>query len=172
MSTDGSSGDRSITRRRVLATSGTALLAAVAGCSAVGELIGEMILSEVNIINETDQRISGSIEVVDPAGDTVLDEAFDLVPSGESDAEDDGKNSAAIYDDVWTDPGAYEVSIEVTNTDIGGSTGTSETVSIADTEAEMLGVTLGPEGEEAILLRTGEEPADISDPADVSADGD
>lgn len=101
----------------------------------------------------------------------MLDEPFDLVPAEASDAGDDEKNAAVTYDDVWTDAGAYEVSIELGNTDIEGTTGTSETVSIADTEAEMLGSTLGPEaGDEAILLRTGDDPADISDPADVSTD--
>jgi hypothetical protein len=162
-------GARYTTRRRLLAASGTALLSSVAGCSAVGELVGEALLAEVNIFNETDQQVDGTVGITGPAGATVLDETFELVPSEASAADDDEKNAAATYDDVWTDPGGYEVSIELTNTDIEGTTRADETVDIEDTQAEMLGVTLGPgAGDESILLRAGEEPAEISDPADVA----
>lgn len=162
----------STTRRRLLAAGGSAIVTAVAGCSAIGELVGELTLGEVNVFNETDQQISGSIEIIGPGGDTPLEEAFDLVPPEDSEADNHAKNSGATYDDVWTDAGEYGVSVELTNTNIEDTTSAEETVNIADTDAEMLGVTLGPDGrDEAILLRAGADPADISDPADVSTEG-
>jgi hypothetical protein len=143
----------------------------VAGCSAIGELVGELTLGEVNVFNETDQRISGSIKIISPDGDTALEETFELVPPEDSEAGDDAENSGIAYNDVWTDAGEYGVSIELTNTDIEDTTSAEEMVDIADTDAEMLGVTLGPDGrDEAILLRAGEDAADISDPADVSTE--
>ena len=163
------SGGISTTKRRLLAAGGSAIITAVAGCSAIGELAGELILGEVNVFNETDQQISGSIKIISPDGDTALKETFELVPPEDSESGDDAKNSGIAYNDVWTDAGEYEVSIELTNTDIEDTTSTEEMVNIADTDAEMLGVTLDPDGrDEAILLRAGEDAADISDPADVS----
>jgi hypothetical protein len=172
MASRSSSSEISTTRRRLLAAGGSAVVTAAAGCSAIGELVGELTLEEVNIFNETDQQISGAIEIIGPNGDAVLEETFDLVPPEDSEAGDDTKNSGTTYDDVWTDAGEYGVSIELTNTNIEDTTNAEGVVDIADTGAEMLGVTLGPEGrDEAILLRAGEDPADISDPADVSTEG-
>lgn len=143
-----------------------------AGCVAVGEFIGDVLLKEGNVFNETDQRVSGSVEIVGPGGETVLNGSFDLVPAEGSDAGDAEKNTAVTDDDVWTGAGAYEVSVELGNTAIEGTTGTSETGSVADPGAEMLGVTLGPEaGDEAILVRVSDDLAGISDPADVSTEG-
>jgi hypothetical protein len=145
------------------------MLSTVAGCSAVGEFVGEALLEEVNIFNETDQQVSGTIEVIGPAGDTVLDEAFELVPGEAAAADDDEKNAATTYEDLWTEAGSYEVSIELANTDIAGTRRAKKTVTIADTQEDMLGITLGPgAGNRAFLLRAGDDPADISDPADVA----
>lgn len=143
------------TRRQVLVASGTTLLATLAGCSAIREFTSDLALEEVNIFNMADRQIRGSIEVVDPAGDTVLEEGFDLKH------EQDQNNG-----DVLGDAGGYAVSVELTNTDIAGRSRATETVSIDDTTEQRVGVVFNTNEEyDPIVIRVGTTPKDFLDVA-------
>jgi len=142
----------SITRRQVLAASGTAVLTSTAGCGAVTNLIGNQVLEEVNVLNQLNREVSGSIAVVDPPGNTVLNKTFD-VPSTES---DEGSNVVA-YDDVWTTTGEYGISVELTDVEIEGTSEANQTVSIENTEEQMVAVSIGSGDEDRpIVIRVGE----------------
>ena len=102
-----------------------------------------------------DRQIEGSIEVVDPAGDTTLEKTFDL------EHEQDQHNGS-----VFRDVGGYAVSVELTSTEITGSSQASETVSIDDTAEERVGVVFTTnERDEPILIRVGATPKDFLDVA-------
>jgi hypothetical protein len=145
----------STTRRGFLAAGGTAAVAAVAGCTAISNFIMNRFLGQVNVLNQYDEKVDGTVEVVDPAGDTVLDESYKLAAKGE--AGDERDSNFAAYDDVWTEAGSYEVSIELTNVEIDGVSQASETVSVEDTGSEMLGVALGAEDSDPISFDVGDD---------------
>jgi hypothetical protein len=131
--------------------SGTALLTSVTGCSAIRNFTSDLALEEVNVFNMADRQIKGSIEVVGPAGDTALERRFDL------EHEQDQNNG-----DVFTDTGEYTVSVELTNTEIEGSSQASKTVSIDDTDEERVGVVFNTNEEyEPIVIRVGTTPEDF-----------
>ncbi|WP_256392967.1 hypothetical protein [Natronoarchaeum rubrum] len=160
-------------RRSFIAASGTAVLAATAGCTAVVDFIGDRLLEEVNVFNEINRPVAGSIVVTDPDGETVLDETFDIAPSDDDDSGsggDNGSNSGedgqgiAVYDDVWTGSGSYEVSVELDGTEIDGQSQASETVTINAPDEEMLAVALGSaEMDDPIDFRVGESLSDFAD---------
>ena len=174
--TDQMSDDRARpSRRSFIAASGTAVLAATAGCTAVVDFIGDRLLKEVNVFNEINRPVAGSIVVTDPDGDTALDETFDLAAS---DDEDEGSNSGsdngsssgdddqslAVYGDVWTGSGSYEVSVELDGTEIDGQSQASGTVTINNPDEEMLAVALGSgEMDEPIDFRVGESLSDFAE---------
>ncbi len=130
------------TRRKLLVTSGTTGLALTAGCTAVADFIGDQLLKQVNVFNETSQPVTGSIVIVDPAGDTALDQEYDLAPS---DSENNDERSVAVYDDVWGKTGAYEVTVELADVEANGKSRASETVTIDDSDEQMLAIELGSE---------------------------
>jgi hypothetical protein len=141
----------STTRRQVLVVSGTALLTSVAGCSGIRDFTSDVALDEVNVFNMADRQIEGSIEVVDPAGDTALEKTFDL-------EHEQDQNSG----DVLGATGEYAVSVELVNTEIDGSSQASETVSIDDTDEQRVGVVLNTNEEyEPIVIRVGTTPKDF-----------
>jgi hypothetical protein len=145
--TDGAS----TTRRELLALSGAALLTSVAGCSAIREFTSDVALEEVNVFNMADRRIEGSIEVVGPAGDTALEETFDL-------EHEQDQNSG----DVLGATGEYAVSVELTNTEIEGISEANTTVSIDDTEEQRIGVVFNTSEEyDPIVIRVGTTPKDF-----------
>ena len=110
-----------------------------------------MALEEVNVFNMADRQITGSIEVVDPAGDTALEKTFDL-------EHEQDQNSG----DVFGATGEYAVSVALMNTEIEGSSQASKTVSIDDTDDERIGVVFNTnEGYEPIVIRVGTTPKDF-----------
>ncbi|WP_226039982.1 hypothetical protein [Natrinema sp. DC36] len=111
-STDRSRIDRLCSRRTFIAAGSTTALVSLAGCSAIADFLADMALQEVNVFNGADQSVSGSIEIVDPDDETVLEETFDLEEEPEEDEETGDSNEAlAQYDDVWTATGDYEVTV-------------------------------------------------------------
>ena len=141
-------------RRQFLAASGTAVLTTVAGCSRLANFIADQILEDVNVFNETAQQRSGSIKITGPAGDTVLDDSFDL---SSSESEDNDNDSTAVFADVWTEAGSYDATLEL-DTDIDGRSQATDTVTISDPDEEMLAVVLGAESiDEPIGFRVGED---------------
>jgi hypothetical protein len=135
----------------MLAMSGTALLTVVAGCSAIRGSTSDLALKEVNVFNMADRRVKGSVDVVDPAGDIALEKTFDLEHE-----EDDNSG------DVFGGAGEYEVSVELTNTAIEGTSQASETAYIDDADEERLGVVFNTNEEyEPIVIRVGTTPRDF-----------
>jgi hypothetical protein len=139
------------TRRQVLVVSGTALLTSVTGCSEIREFTSDLALEEVNVFNMADQRVKGSVTVIDPGGNTVLERTFDL-------EHEQDQNS----DDVFGDAGEYVVNTELTNTEIAGSSEASTTVSIDDTTEERVGIVFNTNEEyDPIVIRVGTTPKDF-----------
>ena len=146
-----------VTRRRALAIGGSTVLASMAGCSTVLNAIGDQVLEQVNILNQLSQEVSGTIEVTDPAGETVLDTEFD-VPSTES----DGNSNIVAYADVWTGTGSYQAEMELTDTQVGGVSQIRQQVQISNTEEEMVAISIGSGDEsEPIAVRVGESFSDF-----------
>lgn len=164
----------SLSRRSFLVAGGTVALAATAGCTGILDFFGDRLLEEVNVFNETNQSVAGSIVLTDPDGDTVLDEEFNLVASDDEDngsgsGSDNGSTSgddqsAAVYDDVWTKSGSYEATVGIDNTEINGQSQANETVTIDNPDEQMLAVALGSaELDEPIGFRVGESLSDFAD---------
>lgn len=147
----------SVTKRQALAIGGSAVLVSTAGCSTVLNAIGDRVFEQVNILNQLNQEVSGSIEIIDPAGETVLDTSFD-VPSTES----GGNSNIVAYTDVWTSTGNYQIDLELTDTQVGGVSQISQQVQISNTEEEMIAVSIGSGDEsEPIAVRVGESFSDF-----------
>lgn len=102
-----------LSRRAVIAAGGTAALVSLAGCSAIVNSLGEMALKDVNIFSGADRSVSGTIELVDPNGEVVLEETFDLQQQSDSSENQENNDGTARYGDVWTDAGDYEASVEL-----------------------------------------------------------
>lgn len=110
------------------------------------------MLEDVNILNQLNREVSGSVDVTDPGGNTVLDETFEVPPK-----ESDGESNVLAYDDVWRDTGDYQIDVELTDIELEGISQVSETVSIEDTDEEMVAVAVGSGKEdEPIAIRVGE----------------
>jgi hypothetical protein len=141
-----------MSRRRAIAIGGCAALAPIAGCSTVLDAFGGQILSEVNILNQLERGISGSIEITDPEPQAVLDASF-AVPSVAS----TGESNVVAYGDVWTTTGEYLVELELADTAVGGVSRISRQVSIGDPDADMVAISVGSGSEtEPIAVRVGE----------------
>ncbi|WP_121743947.1 twin-arginine translocation signal domain-containing protein [Natronorubrum halophilum] len=102
-----------LSRRTFIAAGGTAALVSMGGCTAVMDYFGDLALQDVNVFNGADTPVNGAIDIVDPNGDVVLEETFDLEKAADEDEENQDADSIALYEDIWTDAGDYEVSIEL-----------------------------------------------------------
>ncbi|TSD16155.1 hypothetical protein DP107_03025 [Haloglomus irregulare] len=153
--------DISTSRRRLLTATATTALAATAGCARLAEFVASSIFKQVNVVNNSDQRVSGTVTVTDPAGEQVLDETFDLLTQeaaqNQTETNQTGTESgsaAARYDDVFTTTGEYEMAVSLDDS-IEGVSEASETVSVSDTEDTSVAVFLGADdGEEPIVIGT------------------
>jgi hypothetical protein len=131
---------------------------AIAGCSTVVNILGDQLLEDVNIFNQLNRDVNGTIEVTAPDGDSALDESFGLPP-----VEADGESNTVTYSDVWADAGEYEVAVELTNTEIESTSRASESIRITDTDEQMAAIALGgPEIDEPIAIRVGKEMTDFA----------
>jgi hypothetical protein len=163
------SATRLLNRRTFLTAGASAGAAALAGCSAIADFIAGFVLQDANVFNGTDQAVTGTIEVVDPNDETVLDEPFDLQAGTDNtdsgNGGDSNQQSAAVYDDVLTDNGDYDVSITLDEgSAIEGQAEAAETVEVTDTGNEHLFVFLGAsESNEAITIGAVEGLSDIEE---------
>ena len=157
MSKHDAHGRAQLTRRQLLAASSAAALTAVAGCSTVADAIANQVLREVNVFNQLDRDVSGSITVLGPSGDTVLDQTFEL-PS----VETDGESNFVAYDDVWGEPGDHEVSLELSNGENVPTSRADKTVVIDDIDEDMVGVAIGADVvDDLIAIRAGRSLSDF-----------
>jgi len=147
----------SIARRRFLAGCGAVLLAGTAGCTAIVDGIADLALGDVNLFNETDAVLAGTVTVTDPAGETVLSEPFELPPASDEEGADE-EDGVTAYEDVWTAPGEYEASVDLDGgSEVEGESAASPSVTIDDTDEEMLAVAFGMDGgDEPIEFTVGE----------------
>lgn len=149
----------SLTRRRAIAIGASAVLASTAGCSAVLNAVGNQILEEVNLLNQLNHEVTGSIEIEAPDGKLILDDSFD-VPTTES----GGESNTVSYADVWTTAGEYHVSLELANTKIAGTSALNRRFDIVNPEEEIVAISIGSNDEdEPIALRIGESFSDLGD---------
>jgi hypothetical protein len=162
MSRQPRSESASLTRRRLLAAGGTALLSSVGGCAAVVDFVGEQVLEDVNVLNQLNREVSGSLTVVGPTGETLLDEAFD-VPAREA----TGESNTLAYDGVWRDAGTYRVEVALADVTLEGVSRATATVPIEDPEEEMVAISVGSGDEdEPIAIRVGESLSDLGRPTE------
>jgi len=131
------------TRRRLLTAGAAAASVGLAGCAeTIGNLIAEFVLDDVNLLNETDRVLTGSIAVTDPDGETVLDESFDLEPA--ADEEDETTEaSQAVYSDLFERAGEYGFTVELADDEIDGETGAELVREISDAEEEHAVIVMG-----------------------------
>lgn len=136
-------------RRRFLAGASTAAVTAVAGCSGILESAVSSIFEDVNVINNTDQPVSGAITVTDPNDETVLDETFELASGDKTDTPTpetgtETASGAVRYADVFTTTGSYTVAVTLDeDSAIDGVREAEETVEVNDTDNTNVLVTLG-----------------------------
>lgn len=156
---DGTIQGKSRTRRDVLRLGGAAILASFAGCTAVVDRLANSVLEDVNVLNQLNREVSGSVTVTDLAGDTVLDRTFDA-PSTEA----NGESNVVAYDDVWDGTGKYRIRVKLTDIELEGTSQASETVHIGNTGEDMVGVFVGSGIEsEPIAIRVGTSFSDFAE---------
>jgi len=85
----------SITRRRVLATGGVAMLTSTVGCTRILNAVGERIFEDVNTLNQLGREVSGPVGVVGLSGETVFNTMFNALST-----ETDGDSNTITYADV------------------------------------------------------------------------
>ncbi len=155
-----------LSRRQLLAGAATTAVAATAGCSAIVESLASSVFQDVNVLNGTERRITGSITVTDPDEETVLDATFDLLSGegldGQTETEREADAGAARYDDVFTTSGTYTVAVRLDeNSAVDGVRETEADVEVTDTENDNVLVAIGDsETDEPITVRRLDEPTE------------
>ena len=153
-------------RRRFLAACGVGLIGSTAGCTTIVDSLADLALGDVNLFNETEDVLTGTVTITGPGDETVLSESFDLPPESDDDDTDENndEDGVAAYEDVWTEPGTYEASVELDgDSEVQGESTGSESISIEDTSEEMLAIAFGMEEvDDAIGFIVGESLSDFA----------
>lgn len=152
-----------LSRRRLLAAGTTVGVAGLAGCTRVANYLAALALEDVNLFNETDRQLTGSVTVTDPEESTVLDESFSAEPAPDDEVDED---AGASYADVLTVAGSYTVAVEL-DEPVDGDTTAEATVAVDDPDEEHIIVVFGADDlDEAIGVIVIEEFTDIGDHVD------
>ncbi|MFC5278436.1 hypothetical protein ACFPM1_06645 [Halorubrum rubrum] len=156
----------STNRRRFLAACGVGFFGSTAGCTTIVNSLADLALGDVNLFNETENVLTGTVTITGPGDETVLSESFELPPESDDDDTDENNDEDGVtaYEDVWTEPGTYEASVELDgDSEVQGESTTSESISIDDTSEEMLAIAFGMEGvDDAIGFIVGESLSDFA----------
>ncbi len=162
--------DSTIGRRRLLAAGAAAVSVGLAGCAeTIGNLIAEFVLDDVNLLNETDRVLTGSITVVDPDDEPILEESFDLEPAADE-ADETNEASQAVYSDLFETPGEYVFTVELADDDVDGETSAQLVGTIDDPEEEHAIIVMGSDDFSAAFeLFVIEEFTDLGDHIDEAA---
>lgn len=153
----------STNRRRFLAACGVGLLGGTAGCTAIVDHLADLALGDVNLFNQTDTVLPGTVKIIDPSDKTVLSESFELPPETEDTDEENEEDGMTAYEDVWTDPGTYEASVELDESEVQGESTGLSSISIDNTGEEMLAIAFGAdEFDDAIGFRVGESLSEFA----------
>jgi len=160
------SGSNSTKRRRFLAACGVGLLGSTAGCTTIVDRLADLALGDVNLFNETENVLTGTVTITGPGDETVLSESFELPPESDDDDTDENNDEDGVtaYEDVWTEPGTYEASVELDgDSEVQRESTASESISIDDTSEEMLAIAFGmEEADDAIGFIVGESLSDFA----------
>lgn len=102
--------------------------------------------------------------VADPAGETVLSEPFELPPASDEGGSDE-EDGVTAYEDVWTASGEYEASVDLDDgSEVEGEAAASASITIDDTDEEMLAVAFGMGGsDEPIEFTVGESLSEFAE---------
>ncbi|WP_336328385.1 hypothetical protein [Halovenus sp. HT40] len=147
-----------LSRRRVLGASALAATTALTGCAGVLNQVADQFLEDVNVLNDTDSEVSGTI-LVTASEETILDREFTL--SGADDTDNGDNGNIRPYADIWDGAGSYTTEISL-KTSIDGESNGSATVTVDDPDEEMLLVGLGlQDADEPIVFRVGESFTDV-----------
>jgi hypothetical protein len=135
------SDDRShrLTRRETLVGGTCVLAGALAGCTRVSEFITDRFTGELNLFNTVDERLTGSLELVAPEGQTLLDEQLDLGPSSGGDE----REPSAVYEGVLQTAGPHQLTVEVDATSEHPASRTPGTYEVTDPDDQKFVVLLG-----------------------------
>ena len=153
----------SYSRRCFIGGTGVAFVASVAGCGSVLNFIGGFLLDEVTLFNESAAAVDGTIDVRDPAAETILSEDFSLEPPADDQDDDDTPENTATYSDVFTKAGTYSVEIDVEGDAIGEVT-VAEEVTVDDIEDEHIIVGFDIEdADEAVVVGVIENFTDLGE---------
>lgn len=166
---------RTLGRRPLLAGLATTTLGLTAGCTAIINTLADQVLGDVNLFNQIEQPVSGTITIRGPDGNEVLSTSFDLAAQT---GDEPTEGASKTYNDVWQGAGAYEVSVELADGQtIRGESSATETVNIDAPDEEMLAVAFGaPDVEAGIYVSVGRSlsefhPNSRSTPSPGTPDG-
>lgn len=147
-----------ISRRRVLVGLGAASIASTAGCTTLVDALASGLLGDVNLFNNTETVLEGTITIDGPNEQTVLDTDFEILPETDeretaaSNRTDDGQETVTVesesgpengtaYEDVWRGPGTYDVRVELAQGSvIAGESTATHAADIQQPDEEMLAV--------------------------------
>ena len=139
-----SGGRRRLSRRRLLAVGTAAAVGGLAGCAQAANYLAEYALGELNLFNQTDRRLTGSVSVTDPAGETTLEDRFEAEPETDESDGEETENAGVTYGDVLTDAGSYTVSVALDDDSaVDGETRAERTVEVDDPTEEHVIVVFG-----------------------------
>ncbi|OYR42235.1 hypothetical protein DJ82_03190 [Halorubrum sp. Ib24] len=128
--------------------------------------LADLALGDVNLFNETDDTLTGTVTITDSADETVLSDAFELPPaSGDEDADEkDDEDGMTAYEDVWTDSRAYDARVELDDDPaIQVESATSSSITIDNPSEEMLAIVFGGEEfDDTIGFTVGESLSDLA----------
>jgi len=163
-----------VDRRTVLAAGASLGATALAGCSQIADFLAGFVLEDVNVINATERRLTGTIQVTDPDGETVLDETFDLQAAqtttetqdggdgGDGGGDQPSEEASGLYGDVFTGEGEYEVVVEMAADAEFDVDGTEETVEVSNPGDEHIFVFFAAEnGQDEILVQVADGLSDL-----------
>lgn len=151
-----------VSRRRVLGAGGLAVTTVLAGCGGILNQVADQFLEDVNVLNDTDSEVSGTI-LVTASEETILDSEFTLSGADDTGNDDTGNGNIRPYSDIWDGAGSYTVEIALEKSIDGESSG-SATISIDDPDEEMLLVGLGlQDADEPVVFRIGESFTDVAE---------
>lgn len=149
-----------VTRRSVLAGIASVATVTTTGCTAIIDTIADALLDEVNVFNETNRRLAGSIDIEAPDGTSALSKTFEVRANTDDDLDSD---TTTTYGHVWKSTGTYEVTVElVDGTEVRGQSYADQAVDIENMDEQMLAVALGREDTESgIHITVGKELSDF-----------
>lgn len=134
-------GGTTMYRRKFLGGIAITGTAGLAGCTDIVNWVADQALGDVNIFNETNESLTGEIDITAPEGSSALSGEFNLEAQSE-----DGPNAEATrtYEDVWESAGEYRVDVQLDEGyEVRGQSSVETGVTIDDPDEQMLAIGFG-----------------------------